>query len=135
MDWVTARNDAILAVLVMLQAEHRLSDEHSSVVDVTDAEREVDGAARKLAEAVEDLERDRKPAGWARPAEVSGVARVARLRFARAALRVIVSEYAEEGADKANEGEYADDQMALAARNLTADIDAQRASGRAGGAS
>ena len=122
MDWVTARHDAIVAVLGMLQAEHALSDAHSSVVDVTDAEREVDGAAGRLAEAVGELPLTRRPVGWNDPPALSGVARVARLRFARAALRYVSAEYAEESADAASEAKYADEQLALAARNLAADV-------------
>lgn len=124
MDYVTARHDAIAAVLEMLTAEHRLSDEMSSVIDVTDAECAVDGAARKLAEAVDVLPRDRRPAGWGEPAAVAGIVRAARVRFIKAVLRCLTAEYGDP-----RDGEYdrASDQLALAARNLAADAEAQRA--------
>jgi hypothetical protein len=120
MDYISARHAAIVAVLGMLTAEHRLSDELSSVIDVTDAEMDADGAARALSEAVDRLPRDRQPVGWGDPPEAPEVIRAARTRFVRAALRCLSAEYAREGADAASEAEYADDQLALAARNLAA---------------
>jgi hypothetical protein len=129
MEYITARHDAIMAVLGMLKAEHQLSDELSSVIDVTDAEREVDAAAGKLAEAAGALPRDRKPVGWNKPPATSGVIRTARVRFVNAVLRCLSAQYAGESADAANEAEYADDQLALAARALTASLGA--AKGRA----
>jgi hypothetical protein len=132
MDYISARHAAIVAVLGMLTAEHQLSDELSSVIDVTDAEGEVDGAARTLSEAANELPRDRRPVGWSKPPAPSGVIRVARVRFVNAALRCLSAQYAGESADAANEAEYADDQFTLAARNLTAEADAHRAAkGRA----
>jgi hypothetical protein len=126
MDYVAARHAAIVAVLGHLTAEHQLSDEHSSVIDVTDAESEADAAAARLRDAVDALPHDRKPVGWGDPAAVSGVIRVARVRFVKAGLRCLSAEYASESADAANEAEYADEQLALAARNLAADADARR---------
>jgi hypothetical protein len=90
------------------------------VIDVTDAEREVDGAARKLSEAADGLPLGRRPVGWGSPPAAPEVIRAARTRFVRAALRCLSAEYAAESADAANEAEYADDQLALAARNLAA---------------
>jgi len=126
MDWVSARHDAILAVLETLTAEHHLSDEHSSALAVTAAERGMDYAARRLAQAMDGLPLDRKPAGWGDPPAVAGVLKVARTRFVKAAIRVLAAEYADETADADAGAEYADGQMALAARNLAADVEAQR---------
>ncbi|HEV2450749.1 MAG TPA: hypothetical protein VGS62_02340 [Streptosporangiaceae bacterium] len=126
MDYVTARNDAIRAVLRMLAAEHELSDEASSVLDVTDAEREVDAAAARLAETTDALDRDRRPVGWNEPPAAAGVIRVARVRFAKAALRCLTAEYADESADADASAEYADEQLCLAARNLAADAAERR---------
>ena len=130
MDYVCARNDAVLAVLEMLTAEHQLSDEHSSVLDVTDAECEVDEVAARLAEATDALSRDRRPACWSDPPAVSGVIRVTRVRFVRAALRCLSAEYADESADADAQSEYADDQLCLAARNLAADAAARAEAAR-----
>jgi hypothetical protein len=130
MDYVTARNDAIRAVLRMLAAEHELSDELSSVLDVTDAEAEVDAVAARLADATEALPRDRHPVGWREPPAVAGVIRVARVRFAKAALRCLAAEYADESADEDASSEYADEQLCLAARNLAADATAHQAARR-----
>ena len=124
MDYISARHAAIVAVLGMLTAEHQLSDELSSVIDVTDAEREVDGAARTLSEAAYALPDGRRPVGWGKPLVVAGVVRVARVRFVQAVLRCLSAEYAGESADAANEAEYADDQLALAARSLAAETSA-----------
>ena len=132
MTYTSARHAAILAVLETLTAEHRLSDEHSSVLAVTYAEREMDATAAKLAEAMDELPLDRKPAGWGDPPAVAGVLAVARTRFVKAALRVLAAEYADETADADAGAEYADGQMALAARNLAADVEAQQRTARAG---
>jgi hypothetical protein len=126
MDYITARHDAIAAALRILTAEHQLSDEHASVLDLTAAEREMDRAATRLAEAADALPLDRKPAGWKDPPAVAGVLGVARTRFVKAALRVLAAEYADESADADAGAEYADGQLALAARNLAADAEAAR---------
>jgi hypothetical protein len=126
MDWVTARHDAILAVLEMLTAEHQLSDEHSSALAVTYAEREMDRAAARLADAADALPLDRKPSGWNDPPAVAGVISAARTRFVKAALRVLAAEYADESADADAGAEYADEQLCLAARNLAADAEVAR---------
>ena len=127
MEYVTARHDAILSVLKMLTAEHQLSDAHSSVIDVTDAEAEADAAAAKLSKATDALPRDRRPVGWNEAPAVAGVIRAARIRFVEAGLRCLSAEYADETGDAASEAEYAGDQLCLAARNLAADADARRA--------
>ena len=126
MDYTSARHTAILAVLETLTAEHRLSDEHASALAVTAAERGMDFTARRLAQAMDGLPLDRKPAGWGDPPAVAGVLKVARTRFVKAAIRVLAAEYADETADADAGAEYADGQMALAARNLAADVEAQR---------
>ena len=108
MDYVTAQHDAIVAVLEMLTAEWQLSDENSSVLDVTDAECEVDVAAAALAGAAGALDMDRKPVGWNEPPAVAGDVKIARRRFAGAALRCISAQYAPESADADAEDEYAE---------------------------
>ena len=106
-DYVAAERAAIVAILEMLTAEHQLSDEHSSVLDVTDAERKADHAAFDLANAVDALPRDRRPVGWDQAPAVAGVIRAARIRFVKAGLRCLSAEYAAESADAASEAEYA----------------------------
>lgn len=129
MEYVAARHEAILAILGLLTAEHRLSDADSSVIDVTDAEREADAAATRLADATGALPSGvgRKPTGWDELPAVAGVIRSARIRFVRAGLRCLSAEYADESADADSEAEYADEQLCLAARNLAADAEARRA--------
>jgi len=134
MDYVTARHDAIAAVLKVLTAGHQLSDERFSVLELTGAEDKMDVAAAKLAEATEALPTDRKPVGWGDPPAVAGVLMVARTRFVKATLRLLYAECADESADAAASAEYADEQLCLAARNLAADADANRsAKAEAGG--
>jgi len=127
MNCVTAQHDAIVAILEMLTAEWQLSDENSSALDVTDAECEVDAAAARLADATDALDMDRKPVGWNEPPAVAGSLKVARRRFTGAALRCISAQYAPESAHADAEDEYAWEQLALAARNLAADVEAHRA--------
>lgn len=127
MDYVTARHDAIVAVLGMLTAEWQLSDERSSVPAVTGAECEVDQVAAKLADAADELLMDRKPAGWNDPPAVAGDLKAARRRFVKAGLRCLSADYADESAHADAESAHADDQLALAARNLAADAEAHRA--------
>jgi hypothetical protein len=131
-DYESAFHGAIGAVLEMLTAERQLSDPHSSVIGVTDADCEMDAAAVRLATAAEDLPMDRKPAGWGDPPAVSGVLMVARTRFVKAALRVLSAECADESADADASSEYAEEQLVLAARNLAADVDAHQAARKAG---
>jgi len=119
MDWVSARHDAIGAVLDTLAAEHQLSDAESSVLDLTGAEREMDVTAARLADAVDALPDQRKPVGWDQAPE-AGSLQEARTRFVRAVLRALAAQYAEESADAAADAEYADDMMSLAARDLRA---------------
>ncbi len=126
-DYITAQHDAIVAVLEMLTAEWQLSDEHSSVLDLAGAEREIDVAAGRLAGAADALPRDRKPAGWGDSPAVAGVLAVARRRFVKAALRCISAQFADESASADAEDEYAGELLALAARNLAADVAAERA--------
>lgn len=127
MDYITARHDAIVAVLELLTAEWQLSDESSSVLDLTGSEYEADEVAGRLAEAADALPHDRKPAGWGEPPAVAGDLKTARHRFVKAALRCISAQYADESASAGAEDEYAGEQLALAARNLAADVAAARA--------
>ena len=127
MDYVTARHEAMLCVLEMLAAEHRLSDEYSSALALTDAESKVDAAAARLAEAVDTLPTDRKPVGWNEWTAVAGHLTTARMQFAMVTLRCISLEHAGESADADASAEYADEHLALAARNLAADAAAQKA--------
>jgi hypothetical protein len=126
-DWVTARHDALASALETLASEYRLSDEHSSVLALGAAERGMDAAAKRLADAVDALPSDRRPAGWGDPPATAGVLKVSRRRFITVALRCLSAEYAPESAHADAESEYAGDQLAHAARNLAADIDAHRA--------
>jgi hypothetical protein len=127
MDYVTARHDTIVAVLEMLTAEHRLSDEDSSVLALTGAECEVDAAAARLAAAADALPHDRRPVGWSEPPAVAGVIHVARTWLVKAALRCLSAQYADESACADAEAEYAEDRLCLAARNLAADAEARTA--------
>lgn len=121
-DYIAARHEVIVSVLEMLTAEYQLSDERSSVLDLAGAEREMDVAAGRLTEAVEALERDRKPVGWGKPPKVAGNLTAPRQGLVRAVLRVLEAEVDGEGADAAAEAEYADEQLCLAARDLAADV-------------
>jgi hypothetical protein len=127
MDYVTARHDAIAAALMMLTAEMMLSDEHSSVLELAGAEEEVERTARDLTDAASVLPLTRRPAGWSEAPAIAGDITVARGRFVKAVLRCLSAQYADESACADAEAEYADDQLAVAARNLVADADARRA--------
>lgn len=126
-DYIAARHAAIVAVLEMLTADCQLSDERSSVLAVTSAEDEAEQAARALTDAVNALPVVRRPAGWSKPPDMTGDVRRARQRYVMAALRCLAAQYAGESADADASAEYADEQLALAARNLAADADAHRA--------
>jgi len=125
MDHIGAQHDAIVAVLGMLTAEMQLSDEHASALDVTDAEQEIDQAAARLAAAADALPHDRRPVGWGSPPAVAGDVKTARRRFVRAGLRCISAQYAGEHSSADAEAEYAGDQLAIAARNLAAEVAGQ----------
>ena len=127
MDYVTARHDAITAALMMLTAEMMLSDEYSSVLELAGAEEEMERTARDLTDAVNALPLTRWPVGWSEAPAPAGDITVARGRFVKAVLRCLSAQYAGESAHADAEAEYADDQLALAARNLVADADARRA--------
>lgn len=127
MDYVTARHEVFLAVLEMLTAEQRLSDEYSSVLDVTSAQDKAQRAARTLTEAVDALPAGRRPVGWSEPPSLAGNLPAPRQRFIKATLRCLSAEYAGPSGDADADAEYAEDQLALAARNLAADADAERA--------
>jgi hypothetical protein len=130
-DYDTARREAVTTVLEMLAAEERLASPDSDVLGVTGSDCEMDAAAARLAESVDALPMERKPAGWGEPPAVAGVVAVARTRFVKAALRVLSARYAEESADADADSEYAEEQLAIAARNLAADAGLARAA-RAG---
>jgi hypothetical protein len=121
MDYVAAKHEAIVSVLELLTAEHRLSDEHSSVLALTGAECEVDAAAARLAAAADALPHDRRPVGWSEPPAVAGVIHVARTWLVKAALRCLSAQYADESACADAEAEYAEDWLCIAARNLAAE--------------
>lgn len=72
-DYGTARQAAVTAVLEMLTAEAQLAEPGSDVTAVLGDDREIDVAARVLAEATGALPWDRRPAGWSEPPAVSGV--------------------------------------------------------------
>lgn len=127
-DYVTAYHAAVLAVLDLLATERRLERDDASVTALLAAESAVDEAARALTGAVDalPLEPGRRPAGWDGPAALSGVPDYARARVAKAALRCLSAQYADESAGAAAESEYAEEQLALACRNLVADLDARQ---------
>lgn len=127
--YVTAHSGVIVATLDFLAIEHRLDQDSASTVTLLDAEAALDVAARALTEAVDGLPADsnRRPAGWGEPPAVSGEILIARHRVAAAVIWCIASDYAGESADADAEAEYASEQLCLAARNLAADADAQKA--------
>ena len=131
MDYISAHHEAIASILELLAAEHRLSDENSSVLALGDAELKVDAAARALAAAVGALP-GRQPAGWSKPSAASGGVQVARQRLVTAGLRCLSSIHADESADADATSEYADEMLALAARNLVAKLDPQTTDDAAG---
>ena len=126
-DYTSARTDIIVRCLELLAAERRL-EQVAAPVAPFDAETAVDDAAAVLAEAVDALgpESNYRPVGWGEPPAVSGAILIARHRVAKAALRCVSSDYAGESADADAESEYASGQLALAARNLAADVAAAR---------
>lgn len=65
MDYVTSLHEVERAVTRLRLAELNLSDEHSSVLAVNQAEVEVATAARNLSRAVDALPMARQPKGWA----------------------------------------------------------------------
>ena len=105
---------------MMLTAEMMLSDEYSSVLELGGAEEEMERTARDLADAVDALPMDRSPVGWNEAPAVAGNIRVAR-GAVRQGCPPAVPECPvrrSESADADAEAEYADEQLALAARNL-----------------
>lgn len=118
MDWTVAWDEAVMAVLALLSAECRLSDELSSVQNVTGAEMTTDQAAGKLARTTEALPSDRRPAGWTTPAVKRDEPRAARRRFVAAAIRCLAARYADEHAWADADSEYADELLCIAARDL-----------------
>jgi hypothetical protein len=124
-EYMSAFHDAILAVLGVLTAERRLSDEHSSALAVGESEDAADRAAARLAVALDALPLSYWPVGWHEPPAVAGDVRIARHRLIRAGLRCLAAEYADESADA--DSEYAREQMCHAARNLAADVAARAA--------
>jgi hypothetical protein len=123
MDYIAARHAALVAVLEMLAAEYQLSDENSSALAVTTAERLLDDAAVKLAEATEALPMDRKPVGWNAPPAASADLKAARRRFTSATLRCLSSDCADEHSSADAESEYASELLAIAARDLVRAVD------------
>ena len=128
-EYLAAKGAAVLAALDLLAAERRLAEPGSNVTTVLAAEVVLDVAAAGLAAAVDDLPdgSSHLPAGWGEPPAVSGVILVARHRVVKAALRCLTAEYADESADADAEAAYAEEQLALACRNLAADVDARQA--------
>lgn len=118
MDWTVARHEALMAVLALLSAEYRLSDELSSVLNVTGAEMTADQAAGKLARTTEALPLDRRPVGWTTPAVKRDEPRTARRRFVAAAIRCVAAGYADEHAWADADSEHADELLCIAARDL-----------------
>lgn len=122
MDYVSAIHDVLAGGLAVLSAEHQLSDEDASTLVLLAAETSLDEAAGRLTDAVDGLDRDRRPVGWHEPPAVSGVPPVARSRVLKAVLRVLSAQHAGETPDADAESEYADEQLAVACRNLAADV-------------
>ena len=127
-DYISAKQRAILAVLDMLASERRLVEFGSGTTDLFAAEEALDEAAASLAAAVDGLPDDLstyRPVGWNEPAAVSGAILIARHRVARAALRCLSSDYADDHASADAGAQHADGQLALACRNLAADVAAK----------
>lgn len=126
--YISAKQRALVSVLEMLAAERRLVEFGSGTVNLFAAEEALDEAAASLAAAVDGLPGDLssyRPAGWGEPAAVSGAILISRHRVARAALRCLSSDYADDHASADAEARHADEQLALACRNLAADVAAK----------
>ena len=138
--YISAKQRAILAVLEMLAAERRLVEFTDGTTDLFAAEEALDEAAAALTAAVDDLPDDLstyRPVGWRQePTAVAGAILIARHRVAKAALRCLTSECADDSASADAEAQHADELLCLAARNLAADAaadeQARRASVQAG---
>ena len=65
MDYVTALHDVERAVTELRLAELNLSDVHSSVLALNEAQDEVALAAQRLTKAIDALPVNRQPKGWA----------------------------------------------------------------------
>lgn len=63
-DVITCREALTRAVLDMLAAERRLSEDNASVVALRDAETAISLAARDLTNAIDDLPEQQHPRGW-----------------------------------------------------------------------
>lgn len=63
------RERVTVAVLELLTAERRLSDESASMADLAAAERALDLAARDLTSAIDELPPRDRPKGWERDAD------------------------------------------------------------------
>lgn len=63
-DYVTAFGETELAAARLLVATLQLSDDHSSVLAVNEAQADLCLAARRLARAVDELPAERQPKGW-----------------------------------------------------------------------
>ena len=126
-DYLHGLGAAILAVLDVLAAERRLGDPAPSVPSLLAAEAALDRAAQAFADAADALPLDsgHRPVGWDKPPDVSGVPEAGRVRVARAALRLLSAQYADESARAGDEEVYAEEQFALACRNLAADVAAK----------
>ena len=126
--YTDAKQAAVLAALEMLAAERRLAKWGTHVAGLLVAEEALDVAAAKLAAAVDGLldGSNRKPVGWDKPADPPGAVLIARHLVAKAALRCLMADYGDETADADSEAEYAEELLALACRNLAADVEAQK---------
>ena len=64
MDYVTAMHEVETAAARLHLAELQLSDEHSSVLAVNEAQDAIALAAKRLSRAVSELPAGRQPKGW-----------------------------------------------------------------------
>jgi hypothetical protein len=64
MDYVTAMHEVEVAAAQLHFAELQLSDEHSSVLAVNEAQDAIALAAKRLSRAVDELPTGRQPNGW-----------------------------------------------------------------------
>lgn len=127
MDYTSAVAAAEDAALELMLAERRLPDASFSAVALAVAEQDLYAAAVTLTAAVDDLPalHSRRPVGWD---ERKG--RLGRLEDARDAVLAVVAarlHAAYSSGDKEAAGQFGEERLALACRDLTGTLEAQRA--------
>lgn len=127
MDYMSAVHSVTATALELMLTERGLSDETSSVIDVTDAEADLDAAAAGLAGAVGALPapHSRRPAGWDDRRARPGRPESARRRILAVVAARLNAAYSDDDREAASQfGEAA---LAEACRDLGESLEKARA--------